>query len=568
MSERRALAINSSPDPHGVSSLKPDHEHEGKLADKNNVEFFSSGRDYYRRIAFFQIALFVYSYLFFYRYGFENRSVQGVAELSGRVKLIFVVATLTLMMLSILLERFVYLKIVSVPLLQTQVEKLSVRKALKRAKLIYHIIQLVVIQGILIYFYTFNALESFCFSSPSVSLTSNPPQEITTTDATCKVNLLVFYGLYWFYFYFSALQLREGYPLQVGLKYNENYSDFDYTTFKIFRAVPLLAELRVSLDWIISHTSLSLGQWWKADSIHAILVEGHHKYGRKRSRTKSGEVSRCQKLTTACFFALTLILIFIGPYFLAETYYDLVSLSEADEIFTADMKLVATNSEFENLTWLYSQQSDLSRGNESRLFVPNNLDWRMDSPVKRLALFSGSQKEPLWVIDGQTLTDRLRAVDSSQPSCYENLQVTLQSSNQIYFAEFKKDSLQKLATLLLHSTLANCERTSFQLEQSRELAVVPPDLSINLSYVIILIIVGWIVRVSTGRIPNPETLRESPDGTSIFRMLQGIQNARADCLFEQEAELYFTLIDITRRDEEIYRLTKSSLSVYAKHKRD
>jgi hypothetical protein len=84
---------------------------------------------------------------------------------------------------------------------------------------------------------------------------------------------LVFYYIFWsFYFYYSALQIKYGYPMA---PYKQMFSkDTSFLTtngWRAYKAIPFIWEMKVIIDWTVTSTCLDLFQWFKLDDAYNTL---------------------------------------------------------------------------------------------------------------------------------------------------------------------------------------------------------------------------------------------------------------------------------------------------------
>jgi hypothetical protein len=85
-------------------------------------------------------------------------------------------------------------------------------------------------------------------------------------------SLVAWYVFKWLYWYNSALQVRQGYPLfRTSNFLFEHYTLLNYYTFIVFRSIPLFNELRIIIDWTFTPSTLSVYQWFKFEQIRALL---------------------------------------------------------------------------------------------------------------------------------------------------------------------------------------------------------------------------------------------------------------------------------------------------------
>lgn len=90
------------------------------------------------------------------------------------------------------------------------------------------------------------------------------------------LTLRVYYMLKCAYLGFSAVQIRDSYPMYTQGEYltrtsGEEPSLVQYYCYNIYRACPFLFELRVLLDWACCRTALDFYQWFKLEDIHGQL---------------------------------------------------------------------------------------------------------------------------------------------------------------------------------------------------------------------------------------------------------------------------------------------------------
>lgn len=81
--------------------------------------------------------------------------------------------------------------------------------------------------------------------------------------------------LYFFkflYFVFSALQVVAGYPTRVLRNVlTSKYTTIPWLAFTVYRAIPLLPELREVMDWVFTDTTLSLLHWLRVQEIYTLV---------------------------------------------------------------------------------------------------------------------------------------------------------------------------------------------------------------------------------------------------------------------------------------------------------
>ena len=84
---------------------------------------------------------------------------------------------------------------------------------------------------------------------------------------------LVIYYVFWcIYFYFSALQIRHGYPMSPYKQaFQHNTSYVSYLAWRMYKAIPFIWEMKVIIDWTVTSTCLDLYQWFKLDDAYNTL---------------------------------------------------------------------------------------------------------------------------------------------------------------------------------------------------------------------------------------------------------------------------------------------------------
>ncbi|KAL4449174.1 hypothetical protein ABPG74_015556 [Tetrahymena malaccensis] len=141
--------------------------------------------------------------------------------------------------------------------------------------------------------------------------------------------LIACYMLIIVYLYFSALQIKFGYPqMSVGSIFSRDTSLVYRLSFIVYRALPFLYELRSVIDWTFTSTSLDLFQWFKLEDAYANLYsvkaemnvrKETHKFGQKRDFV--------EKCTNGFLFLIFLLVIILLPIFLFSNLNPAVELN-------------------------------------------------------------------------------------------------------------------------------------------------------------------------------------------------------------------------------------------------
>ena len=99
------------------------------------------------------------------------------------------------------------------------------------------------------------------------------------------VYIYIGYILCSLYLFFSAEQIRYGYPLVVDTRFFHSTDDITVLLFKIYRAVPFLYEITSIMDWTASKTSLNLGQWMRVEDAYSNLFLVKNSMESKKNRS-------------------------------------------------------------------------------------------------------------------------------------------------------------------------------------------------------------------------------------------------------------------------------------------
>ena len=146
------------------------------------------------------------------------------------------------------------------------------------------------------------AILSITIRSPHWKVNSELPTTVDNHEYLCKYRPFTKNAaaqcLYFFkscYFIASSFQIVAGYPVKIiGYLLASSYNTVSCTThiacyflklsvsifivfvylglaFLVYRLIPLLPELRETMDWTFSDTSLSLINWFKVQEIYSLI---------------------------------------------------------------------------------------------------------------------------------------------------------------------------------------------------------------------------------------------------------------------------------------------------------
>ena len=109
------------------------------------------------------------------------------------------------------------------------------------------------------------------FYLPTKSQTNSDNNKIEN-KVTTNIFIFIFYVLYIFYFIFSGLQIKYGLTDMRKVSSLMKASNLLYNmTYKIYRQIPFLFELKNFIDWTFTKTSLDLWKWLKLEEIISLL---------------------------------------------------------------------------------------------------------------------------------------------------------------------------------------------------------------------------------------------------------------------------------------------------------
>jgi hypothetical protein len=132
--------------------------------------------------------------------------------------------------------------------------------------------------------------------------------------------LIFFYILYLLYFTFSSLQIQHGLldtKKKSVLMRGDNL--FNLILFKTYKAIPFLYELKLTIDWSITPTSLDIFKWIKFESVYDLLFMTHCTMKQEKSREIGEKIGLLEKLSFGGIGFSLILLILIGPLILFST---------------------------------------------------------------------------------------------------------------------------------------------------------------------------------------------------------------------------------------------------------
>ena len=134
-------------------------------------------------------------------------------------------------------------------------------------------------------------------------------------DPEDNVYLLFGYLLYVFYLFFSALQIKHGFPdlrFRSLLKSEELLPFSNYLNL-LYRKIPFFSEMKLLLDWSTTGTTLDIFQWNKYEQIYDVLFDTVY-YMRRYNRKNVGRlITKGKKVTLGWSSFIILLVVLLCP---------------------------------------------------------------------------------------------------------------------------------------------------------------------------------------------------------------------------------------------------------------
>ena len=144
--------------------------------------------------------------------------------------------------------------------------------------------------------------------------------KVKCNEVSDNMFLISFYLLYCLYFYYSAEQIRYGYPeLKKSNFLMKNTTPLNKLAFQIFRAIPFLLELKIFTDWSFTRTGLDVFQWIKFENIYGDLFVAKC-INKGYVRHKIGDqIPKWMKFLVGICGTFGLVIVIAGPMLLFST---------------------------------------------------------------------------------------------------------------------------------------------------------------------------------------------------------------------------------------------------------
>lgn len=88
------------------------------------------------------------------------------------------------------------------------------------------------------------------------------------------------------------------------------------TLFRIYRALPFIWEMKVIIDWTVTHTCLDLFQWFRLDDAFNYVYFNKYQSDQRKQRREFEERDWTEKFFVGFCFAFGIILLILAPILL------------------------------------------------------------------------------------------------------------------------------------------------------------------------------------------------------------------------------------------------------------
>jgi hypothetical protein len=136
-------------------------------------------------------------------------------------------------------------------------------------------------------------------------------------DFTLNPAMIWFYILYCIFLYFSSCQLHFGLlDMRKKSLFMRGDNLFYSIMFKIYKAIPFIYELKITIDWSFTPSSLDLFKYMKFERVYDLLFLTHCHMKANNNKPVGEVVGKVSKVFVGGFSFVTLLIILIGPLLL------------------------------------------------------------------------------------------------------------------------------------------------------------------------------------------------------------------------------------------------------------
>lgn len=124
-----------------------------------------------------------------------------------------------------------------------------------------------------------------------------------------------FYGLFLIYLVVSALQIKLGEPINKGRRELMSKFNMVYKTVnKVIRVIPFFFTIAITIDFMLTATSLDIWEWFKFESIYEELYKNILEIEGKSSYVPGLRLAKVQKLGVGLVLTFAQIFLLICPF--------------------------------------------------------------------------------------------------------------------------------------------------------------------------------------------------------------------------------------------------------------
>eukprot|EP00475_Leptophrys_vorax_P039989 TRINITY_DN7345_c0_g1_i5.p1 TRINITY_DN7345_c0_g1~~TRINITY_DN7345_c0_g1_i5.p1 ORF type:complete len:1149 (+),score=236.86 TRINITY_DN7345_c0_g1_i5:424-3447(+) len=135
-------------------------------------------------------------------------------------------------------------------------------------------------------------------------------------DFSANVSLVIFYLIWVCYFYWSAMQLRYGYPSFQRSFFTKDSSSVRASMYQGFLASPFLNELRTIISWMTTPSTLGLTDTFVMEDIHAKLFQIKVELEGEKKSVRGSEQPFSNRCLYGSVLVVLLVVVVFGPLFL------------------------------------------------------------------------------------------------------------------------------------------------------------------------------------------------------------------------------------------------------------
>ena len=180
--------------------------------------------------------------------------------------------------------------------------------------------------------------------------------------------LILFYGMQCIYWWISALQICEGYPVNIQKRWiTKSYNMIHRYIFEVYLIIPFLFELRSLLDWTIFDTTLNFFQFMKLEDIYRNVYQVKCK---RKAEESSDWYQKQGKLTKNAVGALAFIGLIVLLWFPLFLLSSANPTNQPNGVVSATFDITVTgfpalyhNNQDQNINYASDEQFDTIRQN-------------------------------------------------------------------------------------------------------------------------------------------------------------------------------------------------------------